>query len=172
MAEVAKNSNDKAYKKYGNDFTSLTTTLKIMLWISLGVSVISMLSNLNQMNLLSGSFSQAEAEANDAQQQIIGVLYLVIVIVSGITFLSWTYCANANCHSFGALGMEFTPGWSIGWYFIPIATLWKPYQAMKEIWKASKNPSNWQKETSSPLLGWWWALWLTSALLPHVFRIS
>jgi len=87
--------------------------------------------------------------------------------------LKWIYRANSNCHGFGAQGMAFIPGWSIGWYFVPIATLWKPYQAMKEIWKVSKNPSKWQNITGSPLLGWWWALWIISAVLGQfVFRMS
>ena len=30
-----------------------------------------------------------------------------------------------------------TPGWCVGWYFIPIANLWKPYVAMREIVRAS-----------------------------------
>ena len=41
-------------------------------------------------------------------------------------------------------GMKFSPGWSVGFYFIAILGFWKPYQAMKEIWQASKNPSSWQ----------------------------
>jgi hypothetical protein len=54
--------------------------------------------------------------------------------------------------------MSFTPGWSVGWYFIPIACLFKPYQAMKEIWEIShKNQSG-----TSSTLGLWWALWLIS----------
>jgi len=154
--------------KYRNDPTSLTKSLKIMLWISLGVSILSLLSHLLQMNLLSGAYSQANAESNDARQQFIGFLYLATFIVTGIMFLKWIYRANSNCHGFGAQGMEFTPGWSIGWYFIPIATLWKPYQAMKEIWKVSKNPSNWQKVTDSTLLGWWWALWIISNIMGQI----
>ncbi len=31
---------------------------------------------------------------------------------------------------------------------------------MREIWKASSDPSNWSEQSGSSLLGWWWALWL------------
>ena len=47
--------------------------------------------------------------------------------------------ANYNARQLGAADMRFTPGWAVGWHFIPIAWFWKPYQAMTEIWRASVN---------------------------------
>jgi hypothetical protein len=88
--------------------------------------------------------------------------------VTVFAFLIWIYRANLNCHGFGAQGMKFSPGWSVGYFFIPIANLYRPYQIMKEIWKVSKNPSNWQNEMESPLVGWWWALWLISNYLTYL----
>jgi len=173
MSEIEMNSGIQEYH-YSKDPTSLTKFLKTILWISLGISIISLLSDFMQMNLLSsGTFSQAAAEANDSRQQIIGILYLVAFIVTGISFLKWIHRANSNCHGFGAQGMEFTPGWSVGYYFIPFINLYKPYRAMKEIWKVSTNPANWQNENGSALLGWWWALWLISGFLGQAsFRMS
>ena len=155
---------------FSKDPTPLTKFLKNMLLISLAVSVLSLISNSMQMNLLStGTFSQAAAEANDSREQFMNILYLITFIITGITFLKWIHRANLNCHGFGAQGMEFTPSWSIGYYFIPILNLYKPYEAMKEIWKVSTNPTNWQNETGSSLVGWWWALWLISNFLGQVF---
>ena len=148
--------------QYKKDLTELTNVLKVMLWILLGVNVIAIISNFMQMDLLSSDYSQAEADLNDSRQSIVNSIYIIVSIISSITFLTWIYRANLNCHHFGAEGMRFTPGWSIGWYFIPIPNLWKPYQAMKEIWGVSKNPSDWQDESDSTLLGWWWAFWLVS----------
>ena len=69
--------------------------------------------------------------------------------------------------------MEFTPGWSIGWYFIPIFTLWKPYQAMKEIWKASHEPNDWGNASTSSILGWWWFFWIVTNAIGNVsFRLT
>ena len=70
--------------------------------------------------------------------------------------------------------MTFTPGWCIGWFFIPIANLFKPFQAVREIWKASfVSDRNWQDNPSSPLVGLWWALWLVSGALGQMtFRMS
>ena len=69
--------------------------------------------------------------------------------------------------------MGFSPGWAVGWYFIPFANLWKPYQAMKEIWQASASPEHWESEDRSWLLPLWWTLWIVSNLLSNAaFRLA
>lgn len=152
----------------------LTKLLKAMLYISLAIGVLSVLSDLLQMQLLtSGSFSDAQAESNDTRQQIISVAYLCAFVITGITFLIWIRRANVNCRGFGAANMEFTPGWSIGNYFIPFLNLYRPYRAMKEIWQVSSNPPDWRNTKSSSLLNWWWALWLLSGFLGQAaFRLT
>ena len=155
--------------QYSEDFTSLTKFLKIMLWILAGVALFKVISDFTQMNLLnSGYFTQAEVGSNDSRQRTIAILHFGTFIITFIAFLKWTYQANTNCHGFGAQGMKFSPGWSIGYYFIPILNLFRPFQTMKEIWKVSKNPLDWQNQEGSALLGWWWTLWLTSAFLIRI----
>lgn len=108
MSDIQENRGGQDFH-YSKDPTSLTKFLRTMLWISLIISIISLLFDFMLMNLLiSGTFSQAEAEA----QQIIGNLGLVAFVVTGITFLKWIHTTNFNCHGFGAQGMEFTHGWN------------------------------------------------------------
>src|SRR5262249_38362226 len=79
-----------------------------------------------------------------------------------VIFCVWIYRANYNARQLGATGMKFSPGWAVGWYFIPIANLWKPYQAMCEIWQASAAPASWQHQTRGSILQLWWAFFLLS----------
>jgi hypothetical protein len=161
---------------------SLTNWVRYMLYAQILVAVISIISGYLEYQLLSdfqnGMYTSqelaiADAEASDQRQEMIGVLFLVVFVVSGFLILRWIHRANYNARQLGAENMEFTPGWSIGYYFIPILTLWKPYQAMKEIWRASKNPSDWSSQTSSTILPIWWTLWLISGALGQaVFRLS
>jgi len=145
-----------------------------MLWVSVGAEVIYMLSDFLQMSLLSqDSLTPAEADANDALQGLVAIAYLIVFIITGVAFLKWIYRANLNSRGFGAKDMKFTPGWSIGYYFIPILNLYKPYHAMKEIWQVSKSPENWQAQEASDLLTWWWALWLLAGFVDQaLFRLS
>ena len=89
--------------------------------------------------------------------------------ITGVLVLMWIYRANYNARQLGAIDMTFTPGWSIGWYFIPVVNLWKPYRAMKEIWHASANPKTWQNQRHTPpLLSWWWGLWIILTMMAIV----
>jgi hypothetical protein len=158
---------------YTKDPQSLTSFVVFMLWVSLASEVVFMLADFGQMSLLGGTYTEAEAAANDSRQSVIGLAYLGVFIVTSIAFLKWIHRANLNCRGFGAQAMKFTPGWSVGYFFIPFLNLVRPYQAMKEIWKVSENPSAWQSASTSALLGWWWALWLISGFLGQmVFRTS
>ncbi len=155
-----------AYKK---DPRALTTFLKIMLWIYVGVTIVSILSSYVEMDLLSmAQFSINLAQANDLRQCALWLLHAVTFVITGIAFLRWIYRANSNCHGFGAQGMKFSPGWSVGWYFIPIVLIFMPYQAMKEIWRVSRNPEGWQNESGGPLLRWWWGLWIASNIFEQL----
>ncbi|MEW4368174.1 DUF4328 domain-containing protein [Aliikangiella maris] len=161
---------------------SLTKWVKWFIYIQILVAVISLISGNMELQLLSnyenGIYtSQAQAvadgEANDARQGLIAIAYTVVFIISGIIILKWIYRANYNAQQLGAKDMQFTPGWSVGWYFIPIFTLWKPYQAMKEIWKASANSDNWSNEKVGSILPWWWFFWLANNFLGQaVLRMS
>jgi hypothetical protein len=164
------------------DSESLTKWVIYMLYAQILIAVIAIISGYLEYKLLSdfqnGVYTSQElaaagAEASDQRQGIVGVLYLVVSVISGFFILRWIHSMNYNARQLGAVNMKFTPGWSIGYYFIPILTLWKPYQAMKEIWKASKNPLDWASQDTSSILPIWWGLWLISIILGQaVFRLS
>ena len=123
------------------DISSLTNILIWLLKASIFVSVIALMSTLLELQLLNdiktNTFDyntiEDRANANDLGQRIIGLIQIGLSVITGIIFLRWVYFSNFNSGSLGANGMKFTPGWSIGWYFVPFMNFYKPYQAMKEI---------------------------------------
>jgi len=100
--------------------------------------------------------ARIQLSRQEVWQNIVAFSNFIINLVAGILILMWIYRANANARLPGAQDMKFTPGWSVGWFFIPFAMLFKPFQAMKEIWRASANPQDWQSQPVSVLVGWWW----------------
>ena len=48
-----------------------------------------------------------------SRQALVGGLYLLFFVVTGIAFLRWIYFANYNTGSFGTTRMHFTPGWAV-----------------------------------------------------------
>ena len=83
----------------------------------------------------------------------------------------WVFRSMKNAWLIQRSGKQpkISPGWSIGWYFIPIANLWKPLQTMFEINKSSlKDPSR-----LTFWIGIWWLFGLSGMVLAisPVFRV-
>jgi hypothetical protein len=160
------------------DPTTLTRWLKIVLYVGIGLTVISLASGLMELKLLhdlagGATLAPGAADSNDLRQRVIGAIRFVEIVTAIVVFTMWIYRANHNARQLGAVGMEFTPGWSVGWYFIPIANLWKPYEAMREIWKASAAPAQWKDQPRGEILPWWWGFFLISNILNHMaLRLS
>lgn len=151
------------------DPLKLTWTLKMMLWVLFGTAVIGLASDFGQLALaMSGDITSEAAEANDNRQLGIFFLHACVFITTGVIFLCWIYRANLNCHGFGAQGMKFTPGWSVGYYFIPIASFFMPYRSMREIWQVSTQPSHWKPVPGAGILDWWWGLWIVHSVASRI----
>jgi hypothetical protein len=160
-APVAQPQQLPSYKFY-KDPSSLTSVLIFLIYTQAAVALLSIFSDAAQMALLGSSkLTEAAGAANDARQQVVGIIAFLIFLGTGIVFLTWINRANKNCRGFGT-GMEFTSGWSVGWYFVPFANLIKPFQAMSEIWRVSHDPVNWKAMNPPALMRWWWGLWLLS----------
>jgi hypothetical protein len=101
---------------------------------------------------------QAQAEAWDFRLHVIAAVQLAIGVPAAILFLMWVYRANRNARALGAEGMAYSPGWSVGWFFVPVAGMIMPYFVLREIWKTSAGDrrSDWSRVPVSPLLGVWW----------------
>ena len=103
---------------------------------------------------------------------VFGILQLVVTLGSLILFMIWFYRANANARAMGADGLMGSPGLSVAWFFIPIAFLFMPFLVVRDTWKASAAPRDWQGQPTPPLIAFWWAFFLASSITATIsFRI-
>ena len=101
------------------------------------------------------------------------LVQLAVYVCTAIVFFVWLYRANANARALGADDMMVRPGWAIGWYFVPLANLAMPFVAMRELWKASTRPKDWQAIPSPATIPLWWACWLIAGFTGILsFRIG
>lgn len=156
------------------DLSGLTKFLKLLLGIGIAVSVTSLLSSAMQLELLNRpSFTEAEATTNDLREMIIGWGDLALAVLTAIVFGRWIVQANKNVRALGAAGLRVTPGWAVGYLFVPIVSLWKPYQAMSDLWRASRDPAAWTSVPRGSILPIWWGLWVASNVIGQVaFRAT
>lgn len=152
-------------------------TAIVLVSLVLFLEIIMLISDYFEYRLLeslqNGFFvSDQEAESNDLRQSILGILYLIVFIISGITFIMWFRRAYYNLH-LKVSNLSYTEGWAAGSWFVPIANLFRPYQIMKELNKETENLLSQHNEdhqniTSTRLIGLWWALWILTGILSQI----
>ncbi len=75
------------------------------------------------------------------------------------------YKAVANLYALRVQNIKFTPAWSVGWFFIPVANMWKPYQVMSHLWRASRYGDNWQSYAPDNRIIFWFLTFLISNIV-------
>ena len=136
--------------------------------------------------LLSGGEAAAAAEDVAALEEetdpavlvqgLVALLQFVVYVATAVVFLMWLHRAYKNLRAFGARTEE-TPGWAVGYWFIPILNLFRPYQTVKEMWIKSDPGVDFSQGYSvrgpaaSPttLLGVWWGAWLIMIFFDRIY---
>jgi hypothetical protein len=143
------------------DPTLLTRLLQRLLWIGAALACVGfVIDSFEFVQIRLGHLSIQQLSSDDPVQNFVGLLQSFIAVATGITFLKWIYRAYKNTQGFGAEGLRYSPGWAVGYYFIPVLGLVRPVQVMSEIWRVSEDPHDWRQRAGSRLIGVWWALFL------------
>lgn len=179
MTDVGATKAEKVYEP--KDPAGLSRLLVILLWIDLVVGLFNGVATFAELQLVSAmpgdtptSFSEGPPlpVAVTLIRSFVSLTALASYVVTGFVCLKWIYRMSLNAHAL-TKGLTITPGWAIGWYFVPIASLFKPFQALKEAWQASAQPTAWRSVDTPGILRLWWGLWLASGILSNIsFRVS
>lgn len=150
----------------------LALFVALVLIIEIVVAAVTAFSIAGQIHYMEAAragatISQAQAEAHDARQQLLGSIEIPTTIAAAILFLVWVYRVSRNVWALEVNGMNYTPGWSVGWFLVPLAGLFIPYFVMREIWQASSRGSsaNERLAPASPVLGAWWLVSIVYSMM-------
>lgn len=100
-------------------------------------------------------------------------LYGALLIAATIVFLAWTYRAAGNAVSLSTEDPNISPGWAVGWYFVPLFFLWKPYQALGRIWRTSLSPGQPHAAALPASFRLFWTFGVISSVLGQLsFRLG
>jgi len=150
------------------DPAALTRFLQSLLWASAVVSCLALIVDSEELvRVHFGQLTPDQLANDESVQGVVGMLQAGLDFVTGVVFLKWVYRAYRNIQGFGAEGLRFSPGWAVGYYFVPILNLVRPVQVMSEIWRVSQDPQNWLQRRGSWLIGTWWALFLLCSIATH-----
>ncbi len=152
---------------------------RVVVWLFIAgivTELLSLGSYIAQIELLQrmrdgGFWTDAEAEANDLRVVVIAVLDGLVIVAGMVAFLVWLHRVRANLPALGIADARWSPGWAVGWWFVPIMNLFRPFQVVKEIWQASGrevHPGSWRNAPTPDLLGWWWGLFLIGSFASNI----
>lgn len=119
---------------------------------------------------LSGSIALGNPYPSQMEQLYTWLLlaHSAVAIITIVAFSMWIYRAAANVVAAEVPGFDFTPGWAVGWYFIPFANLYQPFVAMRQIWNASLGEHPDDLDHGHPILTLWWTTWLLSNISANI----
>ena len=129
--------------------------------IYLATEVASLLSNL----LIQSGVAGTDDDSSFALS--VGLVIFsapLMLIVSAILIGMWIHRAHANLFAARLGGLEYTPGWSVGWFFVPFANLVKPFRAMRELYNRSLALDDSYDSSNPSNLRIWWGCYLAGSI--------
>jgi hypothetical protein len=117
------------------------------------------------LSLYNGLFVMAYEQAQIVDLVFAGAAFgaIGLYLLSAFFTARITYRMMKNAHTFDNNEELISPGWAVGWYFVPFANLVMPARAVGQIWRATFNRRG-EPEKGSGVIGWWWAFWIISGI--------
>ena len=155
---------------------SLTHAMAILMLLGVTLSLFAFVLKLLDRSRLQGLIAQnvayvASASGEPSALQVASAFVTMLQFLASVFVLMvacrWIFQAAHNVRALGAQGLTISPGWSVGWFFVPFANLWMPYRAMRQIARASVDVTSWQSVQPTALMPIWWVLWVGSNVWQH-----
>jgi Domain of unknown function (DUF4328) len=161
---------------WGDDFVSLrwrSNLVQILLVASILTDVVAACLVFVEVALVGDAIAgrRVDLEAlqtNSDRATALGAVSVIALVVTAVAWWVWQYRGQANLYAAARRGLLHRPWGAVGWWLVPIANLWMPFQTVRELWKASEpieDPGAWPGVATWAVLGWWWALWIVGNVL-------
>lgn len=148
---------------------------RVLGWLLVVVGALSLVEVLFQLDraltasTLTGTREDLALKAVWVIQTPITFVSAPVILACEVLWLIWQHKVNADLWARGVVGLRFTPGWSVGWWFVPFASFVQPFRAVRELARRAGGPV--AADPSRPqvvgdgVLGLWWASFLGYGLV-------
>ena len=129
----------------------LATWVMVLLITQIALDVIQWLALLHRIDVLeqirsgSGTVTPVQANAADGAVSAAAGIGSLVFVATVVLWCVWQHRAQQKAIVLAGGGLRFTPGWAVGWWFIPFANLVKPFQTVRELWEASHG-ARWRED--------------------------
>ncbi len=139
--------------------------------IALGVcaliSVMTIVHSLIAVDLFQrldrGDFTMSEVTAVDERMRTLGLFEAGTYLITAIIFLFWIHRAYKNHEQLARHSTEYSPNWAVFGFLIPVLSLFRPYQVVREMWdetQAGVQDDPLQTAPSHAIVIVWWLTFL------------
>ncbi len=142
----------------------LARVVMALLGVGILLSALSIAAGSSHLNRLkrnvAGQETPTEGAEGEVTEGLVAIGQFVVYVGTTIVFLMWVHRSYKNLAAFG-VRTEYTPGWAVGYFFIPFVNLVRPHSVLTEIWKGSEpEPRSAGAPSGSGLVTAWWLLFL------------
>jgi hypothetical protein len=107
--------------------------------------------------------------ASDDRIVLVYIALIVVFLITSLFFLAWFHRAYKNLRALGCEHPRWGTGWSIGAWFIPIASFFIPKQITDDIWRCSVGRQTqpelpWRVRRVPGWVHFWWFLFIVGTL--------
>ncbi len=135
---------------------------------SLGELILSVMNVATYNAFLAGTADYTALTRSDEINVMFGGASLYIGLPTLMIGARWIYRSAANAKALDPMLATFTPGWAVGWYFVPFANLVRPLESMKQMFFIAESVVDPTAEDArQPILSWWWGLYIFSGVATY-----
>jgi Domain of unknown function (DUF4328) len=147
--------------QYSRPVGHSAASLRIMSVVAVVFLTITVL--LNSASSLSHTLNLGSGSAG-----VLAGVALISYLAAGIAFVTWLHRARLNLDAFGVGELRWSPGWTVGAWFVPVANLVIPLLVVNEVDKATavrasavtESGIGWgARDAGRPLFVVWAVLW-------------
>jgi hypothetical protein len=137
-------------------------------WVAVGYDFAEL--RLVSLDLRSGEEISMETRlAHASAGAIVGRAQLIVLAITGLTFLFWLHRVRVNVRALGVRRLSYGREWTVLGFLVPFVNAFRPYQVVREIWRASDpstgDPMAWKTLPAPPILAVWWGLFVAYFVL-------
>ena len=161
-------------------YASIAKFALLALGVLTVITTISTLFDIRQLQSMSPRVAVPlqQLENFGARTAGLGKISIIAFIFTGLMFIKWQVAAQGNLPALGIKTPKYTPPWACLWWIIPILSLYKPYDVMKELWTDSHPETvetNGEKTSVAPMsqiIGPWWIIFTASLVVGYIAGFS
>ncbi len=157
-----------------------------MLAIGVSLSLVGQIIGVVQSFKISALIERIEGGDAGAAYELIQsqkadplVLFAGLIGIVAVVFVCmWFYRAGQNVHFAGVKYLSYTPGWYVGWFFIPLVQVVMPFITTIELWRATSSiderddTAAWKTAKVSPLVILWYVSFILMLLIMMFMMFS